>query len=269
MPARRSTTSAAPCADELISCLTMPQDVSRASLYHGSAMLSRLRPTLSRRWLVWAAGGAAVLVAGLVVALNSRGGGDIFNADVPFRLSSPPVIPRTPPAARREGRFTWAVFGFGKTRTRYLPTNKDLGPPYDQRWAFRGSVLLEFPPILGSHSVYLLRNNGSLYAFGRKTGRLHWRRKVGFAVGLVPGVRAQHRVRHRPEALQGLEGRPRRGDRGRRRAHPVVAAPGQPHRVVTARGPRQGCTSGRRTAPSTPWTLTTARSCGGTGPAAP
>jgi outer membrane protein assembly factor BamB len=159
---------------------------TRASLYHASAMLSRLRPTLSRRWLAWAAGAAAVIAAGLVVALNSRGGGDVFNADVPFRLGSPPAIPRTPPAARREGRFTWAVFGFGKTRTRYLPTNKDLGPPYDQRWAFRGSVLLEFPPILGSHSVYLLRNNGSLYAFGRKTGRLHWKRKVGFLSASSP-----------------------------------------------------------------------------------
>jgi outer membrane protein assembly factor BamB len=120
-----------------------------------------------------------LVVAGLVLVLSSRGGGDVFNADVPFRLSSPPAVPETPPAARRQGRFTWALFGYGKTRTRYLATSRDLGPPYDQRWAFRGSVLLEFPPVLGSHSVYLLRNNGSLYAFGRKTGRLHWKRKVG------------------------------------------------------------------------------------------
>jgi outer membrane protein assembly factor BamB len=120
-----------------------------------------------------------LVVAAVVAILSTRREGDVFNADVPFRLSSPPAAPHTPPAARRKGKFTWALFGYGKQRTRYLPTNRDLGPPYRLRWSFRGSVLLEFPPILGSHSVYLLRNNGSLYAFGRKTGRLHWRRRLG------------------------------------------------------------------------------------------
>ncbi|MEA2272865.1 MAG: hypothetical protein QOI98_1573 [Solirubrobacteraceae bacterium] len=120
-----------------------------------------------------------LLLVAVVAALSSVRGGDVFNADVPFRLRPPPAPPKTPTTGHRKGRFTWALFGYGKSRTRYLPVTRDLGPPYDQRWAFRGSVLLEFPPILGSHSVYLLRNNGSLYAFGRRTGRLHWRRRLG------------------------------------------------------------------------------------------
>jgi outer membrane protein assembly factor BamB len=153
-------------------------------------MRSRLR---EKRWLLWAASGLAiVLVLGVaaVLVLSSREQGDVSNPDVEFRSTSPDEPAQQPlqNTGRRhsKGNFDWPVYGYTKARTRYLPLKIPLRPPFAERWKRSGSVLLEFPPVLGKRSLYLLKNNGALYGMTRKTGKLRWKRKLGYLAASSP-----------------------------------------------------------------------------------
>jgi outer membrane protein assembly factor BamB len=145
-----------------------------------------LRSLRQGRWLPWVAGTTLLLLVAVVAAVSSVRGGDVFNEDVPFRLRPPPAPLETPAAGRRGRQFSWAFYGYDKSRTRYLPARRDLGPPYRLRWAFRNTVLLEFPPALGGRSAFLLRNNASLYAISRRTGRRRWKRHLGSLSASAP-----------------------------------------------------------------------------------
>jgi outer membrane protein assembly factor BamB len=147
-------------------------------------MLSRLR---SRRRLPWVVAALACLVLGVVVAylvLSSREG-DISNPNVEFEAKPPPTQP-SPPKHEGPRAFNWPVFGFDKARTHYLPLDKPLRPPFGERWTVHGSSLLEFTPALGKRSLYLMKNNGALYAVTRKTGKVQWKRKVGYLAASAP-----------------------------------------------------------------------------------
>ena len=63
--------------------------------------------------------------------------------------------------------FAWPEFGYTKQRTRYLPLNTPLRPPFVTQWQVTGSILLEFPPVLCRRSLYLQKNNGALYKISR------------------------------------------------------------------------------------------------------
>ncbi len=129
--------------------------------------------------------GAVVLVLGVGAALAAFGGpGDVFNPDVGFvdTIETAPSV--TAPRIRANGHpaddgFAWPTFGYTKARTHHLPLAHAPRPPYRQVWAVRGSVLLEFSPVLCGRRLYLLKNNGALYAISRLTGRVSWKRKLG------------------------------------------------------------------------------------------
>ena len=67
--------------------------------------------------------------------------------------------------------FVWAHYGYSKDRRRYLPASQSLRPPFYRVWSVTGRVLLEFGPVLGGKSLYLLKGNASLYAIAKETGR--------------------------------------------------------------------------------------------------
>jgi len=148
-----------------------------------------------RRRLVWAAAalvtlGVAAAVA--VVVLTGRQG-DVSNPDVEFD-TAPPTAPVTtkPPTSVKQAKdpfddgFQWPLYGLTKARTRYLPLDRPLRPPFTVRWAMTGSILLEFPPVLCGKSLYLLKNNGALYAVSRVSGRVRWKRKLGYLAAASP-----------------------------------------------------------------------------------
>jgi outer membrane protein assembly factor BamB len=141
-------------------------------------MLSRLR---GARW--WLAGAALLLliatIAGLLIARGRQG--SLLNPGVEFRPQSPQA-----PAPSRGSRFDWPVYGYTKERTQYLPLQQPFRPPFAQRWAIHGSTLLEFTPALGGRSLFLLKNNGALYAVVRKTGKKRWKRKLGYLAASAP-----------------------------------------------------------------------------------
>jgi outer membrane protein assembly factor BamB len=136
--------------------------------------------------------GAVLLVLGVAAALAVFDpGGDVFNPDVGFVATNedtPPATARAPRADRHpaDDGFNWPVYGYSKARTHHLPLRRTPRPPYRQAWARRGSILLEFSPVLCGRRVYLLKNNGALYAISRTTGRVSWRRKLGALAAASP-----------------------------------------------------------------------------------
>lgn len=143
-----------------------------------------------RRRLLWLLVGLATvgLVAAAAVAyVVTREPGDVSHPDVEFDATPPPTDETQAPAKTgRAGAFDWPVYGYTKARTRYLPLDKPLRPPFAERWKISGSVLLEFPPAMGRRSLFLLKNNGALYGISRKTGKVRWKRKLGYLAASAP-----------------------------------------------------------------------------------
>jgi outer membrane protein assembly factor BamB len=133
-----------------------------------------------------------VLVLGVSAALVASGGtGDVFNPDVGFVDTNEDAPSAVAPRARATGHpaddgFKWPMYGFTKARTHFLPLAHTPRPPYRQAWALRGNVLLEFSPVLCGRRLYLLKNNGALYAISRTTGRVSWKRKLGALAAASP-----------------------------------------------------------------------------------
>jgi outer membrane protein assembly factor BamB len=148
-------------------------------------------PPRGARKLPWLALGAVVLVLGVVaLLLVVRGQGDVSNPDVTF-LDTTESTPDTVPGRGRarhpaDDGFTWPVYGLTKSRTHDLRLRRTPRPPYHEAWAVRGKVLLEFSPVLCRRKLFLLKNNGALYAISRLTGRVSWKRRLGTLAAASP-----------------------------------------------------------------------------------
>ena len=128
-------------------------------------------------------------VAGALVAFD--GSDDVFNPGVGFverNEDTPRATAKLPRADRHpaDDGFRWRHYGYSKARTHHLPLRRTPRPPFRQAWARRGSVLLEFSPVLCGRRLYLLKNNGALYAISRTSGRVSWKRKLGYLAAASP-----------------------------------------------------------------------------------
>lgn len=149
------------------------------------------RPRRRRRLVLAVLAALTVLVGGGGLAVLLLGGGeqgDVVNTDVEFRDEAPEAPPVRAPASEGPSAFNWPVYGFTKARTQYLPVDKPLRPPFERRWKLGGKILLEFPPVLGARSMYLLKNNAALYALARQTGKVRWKTKLGHLAASSPAV---------------------------------------------------------------------------------
>jgi outer membrane protein assembly factor BamB len=153
--------------------------------------MSPQRPRRRRRILI-GVGIAVILIvaAGAVFALTRPG--DVSNPNVEFR-AEPTETPlpdetQTPKKGQKDplDSFVWPVYGYTKDRRRYLPASQNLRPPYYRVWSLSGRVLLEFGPVIGGKSLYLLKNNAALYAISKDTGRVRWKRKLGYLAAASP-----------------------------------------------------------------------------------
>ena len=156
---------------------------------HGLQSYPMSRGPRLRRWLAWLAGlGSTFLIAAAAWALTVRNQ-DISNPNVEFKNQPDrPPAPEPRRHGKREPSFEWPVYGYDKQRTREFPLRdpSSLHPPYNHMWSDRGSVLIEFPPVLGRRALFMLKNNGALYALSRRTGHLLWKKKVGSLAAASP-----------------------------------------------------------------------------------
>ena len=140
---------------------------------------SRLTP---RRVLV--AVGVLVVLAGAAAAfLVLRSPGNVSNPNVEFRPSARPDAPARPAA-----QFQWPWYGYDAARTRLFASGDRLNPPFQVGWRFQDYALLEFPPVLAGHRLYLIDDNGSAKAIDARTGRKLWETRVGSLAAASPAV---------------------------------------------------------------------------------
>ncbi len=103
---------------------------------------------------------------------------DVSNPDVAFEAA--PLTSKAPPQPVEEtAPFEWPTYGYSASRARNFPLAEPARPPFLFRWAVRGDELLEFGPVAGGSSLYILKNNGALYAIKRRSGVLYWKKKLG------------------------------------------------------------------------------------------
>ncbi len=133
----------------------------------------------------------------LVLILALAGGVYVWGHNREADISHPSVAFEPPPVTtvkvtappRADRSFTWPNYGFSPARTRFFPLDRPARPPFLPRWAVRGSNLLEFSPVAGGGSIYILKNNGALYAVKRATGYVLWKSKLGDLAASSPAYR--------------------------------------------------------------------------------
>ena len=127
-----------------------------------------------------------VATAGVIVyAWQNDRPDDVSNPDVAFEAT--PEVEKQPPKPRREtAPFEWPTYGYSDSRARNFPLHQPARPPFLHRWSVRGDELLEFGPVAGGSSLYILKNNGALYAIKRRTGVVYWKKKLGALAASSP-----------------------------------------------------------------------------------
>ncbi len=236
-------------------------------------------PRAAARRLWWLVAGAvvALLLAGAAAAVvvMRSGEGDVSNPDVAFEDTTESVAVAPDPvesarrrrASRRAIPPTTASPGpCTATRSRgrtTCPVGATLRPPFREAWSVTGRVLLEFTPVLCGRRLFLLKNNGALYAISRLDGRVAWKRKLGSLAAASPACDGDTVYVTLLQRYPRLQGRA-----AWRRSTPSTGGPAGRASCRAARSPRRSstpaaCTSARRTARCTRCARPTARCAGG------
>jgi len=124
------------------------------------------------------AGGAAAFVL-----LHSPG-----NVSHPNLEFTSPTTTRPKPAPKAAPTFEWPRYGYDAARTRYFPSGHRLDPPFRVGWKFEDFALLEFPPVIYGHTLFLLDDLGSAKALDSRTGHKLWETKVGTLAAASPAI---------------------------------------------------------------------------------
>ncbi len=179
--------------------------------------------------LLLLAGGAAAFVV-----LNQPE--DISNPDVEFR-EEPAADARGGARARGDAeagqeassvrkidRFIWAHYGYTRDRRRYLPVKNPPHPPFREVWQYQGSVLLEFPPVIGGKRLYLLNDSGRLLQHPQEHGRRPLEQEARRARGGLSRLRGRHGLRRAAPAGEGAARAPTAAAWSRSTARPARCA---------------------------------------------
>jgi outer membrane protein assembly factor BamB len=142
-------------------------------------------PRSRRRIVIWLGLAAVLLIAAGAGAYVLLSGGDVSNPDVEFR-AEPTETPAPPPTKRREADFVWPLYGYSATRRHYLAAPKTLRPPFKRTWSWNANSLLEFTPVIAEGKLFVIKNNGGVYAINQRTGKPVWRRDLGKLAASAP-----------------------------------------------------------------------------------
>jgi outer membrane protein assembly factor BamB len=159
--------------------------------------VSSERQRWSRRRIVIGLGALVAVLAGAAAVFALTREGDVSNPNVEFRAepTQTPVAADEKPAGKGRKKakkrrpldgFRWAHYGYTKDRRRYLAADFRVRPPFKRRWNWDGRVLLELPPIIVGNRLFLTKNDGMVVALNRTTGKVVWKRDMGYLAASSP-----------------------------------------------------------------------------------
>jgi outer membrane protein assembly factor BamB len=119
--------------------------------------------------------------AGAYVLLS---GGDVSNPNVEF--DAEPTETPAPAPTKKRAAFQWPLYGFSPTRRHYLAAPKTLRPPFKRTWSWNAHSLLEFTPVIAEGKLFVIKNNGGVYAIAQRNGKPVWRRDMGQLAASAP-----------------------------------------------------------------------------------
>ena len=126
----------------------------------------------------------ALAVAGVVVAVLHKPG-NVSHPRVEFTTTTTTTTIKPKTVVRD---FLWPRYGYDAARTRLFASGSTLDPPFRRGWTYRGSALLEFPPVIRGDTLFVLNDSGVALAIDKLNGRVVWQRKVGTLSAASPAV---------------------------------------------------------------------------------
>ena len=95
----------------------------------------------------------------------------------------------TPKPAAEPPNVDWPMYGYDAARLR-APLGLTLRPPFraDPVWTFHAGSLLEFPPVIGYGRVYIVNNEGIVYALSERSGKPDWTYRSGRCSAASPAL---------------------------------------------------------------------------------
>jgi outer membrane protein assembly factor BamB len=128
-----------------------------------------------------------VVLGGAVAFLLLHSPGNISHPSVEFTTPTTPQ-PTPKPKPKVVPPFEWPRYGYDAARTRYFASGRRLDPPFRMGWKFDDFALLEFPPVIYGHTLFLVDDYGSAKALDARTGHKLWERKVGTLAAASPAL---------------------------------------------------------------------------------
>jgi outer membrane protein assembly factor BamB len=137
------------------------------------------------RWGFVAAAVLLVLAGGAVAFVLLHSPGNVSHPNLEFTAPT-----ATRPTPKVEATFEWPRYGYDAARTRYFQSGHQLDPPFRTGWKFEDFALLEFPPVIYGHTLFVVDDDGSAKALDAGTGHKLWETKVGTLAAASPALGA-------------------------------------------------------------------------------
>ncbi len=148
-----------------------------------------------RRWLRIAVPVAALVLAAaaaaIVIVLHAPR--NVSHPGVEFTAPPPAATPTTATPAVPHKRavpdtFLWPRYGYDAARTRDFAPAHAPSPPFHVGWRFQDYALLEFPPVIYGHTLFLDDDDASAKALDARTGHKLWEHKLGTLAAASPAI---------------------------------------------------------------------------------
>ena len=137
------------------------------------------------RWGLVAAALLLLLAGGAAAYVLLHSPGNVSHPNLEF---TSPTTARPKPAPKVAPTFEWPRYGYDAARTRYFASGNRLDPPFHVGWKFEDFALLEFPPVIYGHTLFLLDDDGSAKALDARTGHKLWETKAGTLAAASPAL---------------------------------------------------------------------------------
>jgi outer membrane protein assembly factor BamB len=126
----------------------------------------------------------AIIVAGLAVHELSKPK-NTFSAKVPFVTTTATT---TTPKKIPVNTFSWPLYGYTNTRTRYFVSATNLNPPLKKVWESGGNALLEFPPSIYGNNMYYIDDSARVKKMNVNNHKIIWLNHVGGLSASTPAL---------------------------------------------------------------------------------